>query len=61
MSVITCSNCGRYVDTDYDVEVLFCETGKCTRTLCSYCTEDAGLETDGKSCDQCAPATKGNS
>lgn len=51
MSVILCSNCDRSVDTDYDVEVLFCE--KCNCTLCSQCTEDAGLETDSKHCDRC--------
>ena len=56
MSVIRCSECERLVDTDYDVEVLFCQTGKCTRTLCSRCTENAGLETDGEICDWCAKA-----
>lgn len=51
MSVITCSSCDRHVDTDYDVEVLFCE--KCNRTLCSTCTEEAGLEFDSMRCERC--------
>lgn len=54
MSVIRCDKCGDLVDTDFDVEVLFCNTGKCTRTLCSVCTDDAGLETESQACDLCA-------
>ena len=51
MSVISCSGCNRYVDTDFDVEVLFCND--CSRVLCSQCCEDEELETDNKLCDLC--------